>query len=352
MMRALALLLLWSTGGCAIAARNARVDLDQARLARAREVSIEQRAPVAYQRFREAQKRAQRSPKESAARGDYEALARLRLETAIAEAERQLASAARLAEEEKLASLDSALTESARERERYAKAAELAAAQTIAQVEAERALARAALKPQQRVKLPREQVQRAGEALLERAELIALVLAASEVDSREEKAVSPALAELRAKLSEAKTLLAKEPDVGLARADRALFRALALLGALRAGAGQPDALEKASLHEALASAGARATRTDRGLTGVIDAAFSGNALTASAARTLERLCALTKAHPHGPVQLVAEGKSEPIAQARASALRASLRVSGCEGERFSVVPLKRGDQLEASWLAY
>src|SRR5262249_4855715 len=134
---------------------------------------------------------------------------------------------------------------------------ELAAAAAIAQLEAERALARAATAPAQRVKLSAPETTQAGRALLQRAELVELALPA-QVDPS-------ARAALTASIKQARAELTKSPERALALADQALFDALALLGPLRAAEAEPSAESKASLLEALTLLGTKPVRTELGL---------------------------------------------------------------------------------------
>lgn len=339
--------LLMSTiaAGCGLRARSTRSAIDTTRVQRAEELRANERAPVAYERFSAAKRAAERSPDESVARGDYASEARLWLEVALAEAERQELSDQRLAEERTLAELDAEVVRLSRAQAALARDNELAAAQAQARAEAERALARAAQRPEVRVKLPREEVRRAAEALTARAELIALTLRALGKES-------PALERLQRKLAETRALAAKEPEASLARADESLFDALGLLTALRDAHATPDDEEKAALAEALALAGTRVVRVDRGLAGLLAHAFARQQLTPEAARIVERLCALAKAHPSGPVQLSVQGRG-PLSEARLRAVRERLRAEGCSGDRF-VFTAQEGasDELEASFLSY
>lgn len=335
--------LLMVCSGCALRARHSRSNVDATRVARAEELQAKRRAPLAYERYEAARRAAERSARDGAEHGDRATEARLWLEVALAEAERQALSEQRLEEERALVGLDAELVRLTRERAARAAENELAAAQALARGEAERALARAAQRPETRVRLPREEVKRAAEALTTRAELIALTLV--ELGKQ-----SPALGRLQKKLGEARALLAKEPDAALTRADEALFDALSLLAVLRAGQPAPSLEEKDALVEELALAGLRVGRGDGGLSGLLEQPFAQSALKADAARVLARLCALAKAHPHGAVQLTVRGAH---AQPRLVAARERLRAEGCGGERF-VFTAQEGssDLLEATFLAY
>lgn len=331
---------------CTPSAQRARSEIDRKRIEHAQSLGVQRRAPLAYERFEAARKAAAKEPAESAARADYQAEARLWLETAIVESERAVLSERRLHEERALIELDGKLAAVARERESWAREADLRAARAIARNEANKALARAAEKPQQRVKLPREEAKLAADALLWRAELIALTLESLGKTGSGHK-------RLRQKLSEADALLVRDPEASLARADQALFMALALFGELRGASGGPSAEEQASLAEELASAGTRPVRGDLGLSGILDHAFADFALAPVAERVIERLCALASAHPRGPVRLGVQAKSEAQAEARVRWVKLRFAKAGCEGQRFSISYTRlAGDALEASWLAY
>lgn len=342
---ALALLLAVSHG-CGLAARRARTSIDEARLERARELTAEKRAPLAYERYQQARAAAQKSPEESGARGDYQALARLWLDVAISEAERQVSSERRLDAERALVELDAQLLKLERERSELARENELGAARQIAFVEAQRALARAAERRDLRVKLPREEVKRASEALVARAELISLTLAAFGQET-------PALGRLRGKIGETRALIAREPEASLARADETLFFALSLFSSLRSSQAAPSEEEKAALLEELTLAGLQVSRGDRGLSAVLAAPFAGSELKPEAARVLERLCAVARAHPSGSVHVSAQAKTQAQAEARAKHVREHLARAECSGERFAFTKgTREGDELEASFLAY
>ena len=332
--------------GCAVTAQQARSQVDRSRIAYAQQITAAQRAPQPYQRFEQASQAAAKSPEGSAARGDYQAEARLWLETAIAETERERLSERRLAEERKLIQLDATVGALERERESWAREAELRAARALASNEARKALVRAAERPSLRVKLPREDVKLAAEALLARAELVGLTLDSLGI-------ASAGLARLRAKIDDAAALLVRDPEASLARADTALFYGLSLFAVLRGQDGGPSQDEKATLAEELTSAGVRPTRGDQGLVGVLDRAFADYALVPSSERVLERLCELAKAHPRGAVLLSVHAKSPKQAEVRIGWVRQRFSRAGCEGQRFTIASAKAdGDALEAHWVAY
>src|ERR1700712_241891 len=220
------LLLTLSLPACAVSSQQARSAVDKSRITYAHKLAAERRAPLAYQRFEQANKAANKSPAESVARGDYQAEARLWLETAIADTERERLSERRLNEERELTALDATLGALERERESWAREAELRAARALASNEAHKALARAAERPSLRVKMPREDVKLAAEGLLARSEILALTL-----ESLGKGAAG--LPRLRAKQHEVEALLVKDPEAALTRADQTLFYALSLFSELR-----------------------------------------------------------------------------------------------------------------------
>jgi hypothetical protein len=342
---ALSLLLLagLALGACAAARRRAVLDLSEARVARATELRAEARAPAAFHQFERARGAAREAPVDSAERAERSSEARLWLEAAISQAERADLAERRLALERENVVLDESFLTQERERLAADDAAELRAAAGVARQEAEKALARAALAPAQRSKLSAAELERGARALLTRAELIALALPAG-------AAPAPGAEQLARLLQEARSQLGKSPDRALAAADRALFQALALLGALRAGEGAPDAAQKASLAEALAAIGARVVRDDRGLTASLPGALPPEGAGPSALRGLARLCALAQGYPRGPVQVVLDTR----AAARKGALQKQLSDHGCAGERFSVAAADQAGATDLSftWLAY
>ena len=257
MKRRLAICLLLGAGACSLLHQRAVVELSEERLAQARALGAETRAPVAFQRFGAARHNAERARPDSAERSDYTSEARLWLEVALAQAERTRLSEQRLALEQESARLDTELLTLEQARLEQEARRELSAAAEIARLEAERALARATAAPAQRVRLAPKELEQAARSLLTRAELIDLALPAAPD--------SAARSELRQLIDEARTLLPRTPERALALADRALFRALELLGALRAGAPEPSPESKASLLEALTLMGAKVSRTELGL---------------------------------------------------------------------------------------
>lgn len=342
MKRWLALLLL---SGCALAQRHARDAVDETRLAEARAVDAEHRAPVPFANYRAAQQKARALKPETPARDDYEAEARLWLETAIAIGERERMAELRLAEEKAQLEIDAELLPLLELRAELGRRSELLAAREIARGEAERSLARAAQRSDLRVRMPREEQRQTAEALLNRAALIALTL----------ETVRPGslgLNKLRAQLLQTEALAAKEPELALTRADQTLFFALSLMAELR-GDDPPSDDEKATLAEELSLIGAKVSRGDQGLSGKFERALTGAGLGAESTRMLERLCALTHSHIKGPVRLSPHATSAAQGESRARALRAGFQHAGCSGARFAVVATASDDDaLEVDFVAY
>lgn len=316
--------------GCAAGGQRALGKLSGERQARAEQLKAAQTAPFAYQAFQKAARKAQSARAESAAHHDHESEARLWLETAIEQAERAQLSHQRLSVEEASARQDEALLAAEAERAQLEQLVEREEAANIARTEAERALARAAQAPAQRIKLEVSEVQRAATALLTRAELIELSLPSTLAAEQRTK--------LTTLLRDAHKALPKTPDRALELADRALFEALALLGVLRAQ-GEPSSEQKASLREALQLTGAQVSRDERGLTARVAQAE---------ARTLQRLCGVARAYPHGPVQVVL-ARAGKLSKAATSKL---LAEQACTGERFQVIDSAGAAPLAVTFLGY
>lgn len=331
--------------GC-VSARRARFALDAARLGRARELGVEQRAPDLYARAMQARDEASKLPEESPARGDYASEARLWLEASIAEAERLTLSEKRLLVERELLSAEQALVQAERERAEATRAVEVLLAAEIAREEAQKALERAQQAPRLRPKLTRAEVVAASEALLARATLVHAALPSLGGDQAK-------LAALGSELAQARTALLKDPDAALDRAHALLDRTLAMLATLRARAGAASEAEAASLAEALREAGLRVTRGDRGLSAILEGAFAERTLKSGARPRLARICELTRAHPHGAVRAAVGSANNAVASARRNEVHAELARGGCEAARVGVDVVALGsDDLEITWLAY
>jgi len=317
-------------------------------LGRAQHQDAATRAPELFERYEAAQKRALSARPDTAERADRESEARAWLEAALADAERQRLSEARLQVERETAQLEASVLEEERARDALARRAEHEAARAIAEREEQLALARAALQPQHRIKLSREEIDAATQALIARASLVLVAAQAYGVTDAQR-------APVEAKLSRARSLAAKSPDEAFAAADDSLFGALALLGKLRTGeAAAASDDERAALAESVIQSGAALTRNDRGLAALIDRAFAGSKLTAGSVRVLSHLCSLAQAYPRGPVQLALAHHPAALAESRGNALREQLGQLGCAGPRYQVVAAASGsaEQLELTWLAY
>jgi hypothetical protein len=331
--------------GC-VSAREARFALDAARLERARELSVEERAPDLYARALKARDQAGKLPEESPARGDYASEARLWLEASIAEAERLSLSEKRLVAERELLAAEQALVQAERARAEATRAVEVQLAAEIAREEAKKALERANQATRLRPKLSRAEVMAASDALLARATLVHAALPALGVDAAKHTA-------LGSELGEARAAVAKDPDAALDRAHALLDRTLALLATLRAKSGAASEAEAASLAEALREAGLRVTRGDRGLAAVLEGAFAERLLKPATRPRLARICELSRAHPHGAVRAAVGSANAAVASARSRELAAELSRAGCDAARVGVdVAALGSDDVEITWLAY
>jgi hypothetical protein len=331
--------------GCS-SGRRSRFALDAARLTRARELAAEQRAPELFAHAEAARSAADKAPEGSPARSDYASEARLWLEAAIAESARVELSEKRLASERELVAAETELTRVERERSEVTREVEAKLAANIASEEAQRALERASLATKLRPKLSPAEVSEAAEALLARAALVQAALSTLALDAAKQAALS-------AEREAARALLAKDPDAALDKARAALDHTLVLLGALRKKEAKPSAAEAGALAEALHEAGLSVTRGDRGLAGVLPAAFVERTLKPAARAGLVRVCALAKAFPHGGVRAAVSSKSSALARVRKNEVQSELRRAGCDPGRVGVDAVSMsGDDVEISWLAY
>ena len=345
-LRVLALSVALASLGCSGMAQGARVQIDQARRAHARTLDVAHHAPVPYARFEAAERAAGRSAVGSHQRATHALEARLWLETAITDTELHALSRKRLAAEQALVALDAQRLRRdqalrARERER-----QLEAARAIVRGEVDKALARAARHPAQRVKLTRPELHAAAQALLQRARLLALTL----------EALLPASARVRdlhAQLARAEALQERDPEASLTLSDQTLFGALAQLASLRGSDAAPRPEERDALVETLRSSGLEVARDDRGLRATLVQAFRADALAPGAARSLARMCALALAHPHGQVQVGVQGARGVVPAGRVQLVRRRFAQAGCTDARYAFQPTSgSGDALEAVWLAY
>lgn len=339
------LLLIALSSGCALSTSRARVHLERARVDHARTIEAKRRARVPYERF-EATMRAADATRDEAARTVLASEAQLWLEVAIADSERLMLAEQRLAEERALVAIDAEIIGLERARRALADENAQRAARALARDEAKRALARALQKTAQRAKLGRDDARAAALALRRQAEMIVLTLETLGRPAAE-------LAPLHQQLAAVDAALTADPEAALDRADETLYAAQAALGALRTGADAPDALEKASLAEALAASGARVGADDLGRSATIEAAFRNAALTPAGARMLTRLCVLARAYPRGPVRITVDGADGPHLTARLRAAEKQLGDQGCSGARFVFAASGRAGELVAlHWVAY
>jgi hypothetical protein len=301
---------------CAALARREKVKLAEDRQSRARELDAARVAAEPYRRFTQARQSAEALAVDAPEREEYVSEARLWLETAITEAETAALARERLALERTTLRHDEAYLAAERERLTIEDERERALAAQIAREEMTRALTRAASVPALRVKLSADETRRAAQALLTRAELIALAVN----PAREPEARSALLSQLE----KARALLPKAPEEALTLADQALLSGLALAGKGRDPGTPTTAAQKAALAEALGLTGAAVTRAEHGLVAALKAKSKGT--------SIARLCGLARDYPAGDVQVV-------LNSARAENKGAgseSLAQSGCVGARFLI----------------
>ncbi len=337
--RVLALIAAFSLLACAALARREKVKLGEERKSRARELDAAHVAAESYRHFEQALARAEALPADGPEREDHASEARLWLEAAISEAETAALARERLSLEREAVRHDEAYLAAERARLLLESERERALAADIAREEMQRALARAAQKPNQRARLSADETRRAAQALLQRAELIALALSPS--------VQAEARAALLAQIEEARGLLAKSADEALRRGDQALLAGLALVGKTRRAEAAPSVAQKASLAEALALLGASVVRGERGLTATLsDKAVEarGSAREQGKNQTLARLCGVARDYPAGDVQVI-------FARAKKGA-QSPLSAHGCEGARFLREERANEAQLSFTFLAY
>jgi hypothetical protein len=315
MTRALLVCLCVSLVACAALSRREKVKLSEDRLSRARALDAAHVAAEPFRNFEQALHSAEALPADAPEREEQLSVARLWLETAISEAETASLARGRLAIERETVRHDEAYLAAERERLAIEDERERALAAQIAREELTRALARAAENPSLRVKLSADETRRAAEALITRAELIALAIEPG-TDSAAESA-------LRATLDKARALLPKAPEQALTLADQALLSGLALVGRTRSAEAPPSTAQKAALAEALVVMGASVTRAEHGLSAAL-----GNKVKET---SLARLCGVARDYPAGNVQVVfgrGLGRTDPGGAPRL------LEKHGCQGARF------------------
>lgn len=337
------LLTMTLSGVSACGGARARVRLDAERVARAHELSAQTRAADLWERAEKARRDAENAPEESDARADYTSEARLWLEAAIAEAARVKLAEERLAVEREVEAAEAEVSALERERAEVAQELDRRAAADIARTEAQRVLERARLAPPKRPKLSEAELKSAGAALIARAALIESALRAQAVD----------VTKLKRAIAEARQALEKNPELGIDKADLAHREALLALGVLRARAPAQADGEAKALAEAIALTGAQTARTERGLAARIQGAFAERSLKDDARKKLAQLCAVSRAHPHGPVRAVVFAPSRPVGNARVHQVTDELKRAGCQGERYGAdFAGLAGDDLELTFLAY
>lgn len=243
--------------------------------------------------------------------------ARLRIERARAEVERQVATELEAARrrEDQLAELDRQLARLASVR---LSRAEGLRALAMAEREEERPPRRATLSLEET-----EDRRRAAAVLRARARL--LRAAAAALGSPEE-ALQP--------VDQALTK-ARDPAVALRKADRAHQLALIALGAGRSARSGPSDQEVAALLETASAVGFEVVALDPGLAIASGRVFAGRGsrLGPRGRARLRRLGALLQAHPYGPVLLATRGGAR-LAQRRAQAVRDALVAAGVAAERL------------------
>lgn len=174
-------------------------------------------------------------------------------------------------------------------------------------------------------------LRRAAAALRARARL---TMAAAQALGAPEDALGPTHAALSASEE------ARDPMDALEAADRASHEALRALGAVRRRLDAPGPDGASALAEAARAEGFEPIAVPEGLAVEVEGLFSGNGLARDARSKVERLAALIAAHPHGPVQVQAQGpaagrRGEQAAERRAEALRRALVSAGADASRLS-----------------
>lgn len=272
---------------------------------------------------------------DAAAAADHVTRARLLLDAAMTEA-------ARITDEEERSRIEARVAEILEQARRDEAAREtisrelsrLAAIRT-AREETELALERAVPdERRRRVRVSLDQaadLRRAAAAWRSRARL---TLAAARALGATEEALAPAQAALTASEQ------ARDPMDALEAADRASYEASRALGAARRELSGPSSDEVNALAEAARSAGFEPLALPEGLAVEVEGLFAGNGLARDARPRVARLVSLIAAHPHGPVQVQAQGPAagqsgERMAERRAEALRRALVAAGADASRLS-----------------
>jgi hypothetical protein len=268
---------------------------------------------------------------------DHLTRARLLLDAALTEAARIDDERERRQIEERVATV---LAQARRDEEaREAIGGELARLASIrtAREETRRALAQAVedeARPRRRGRVSLEEAQdlrRAAAALRARARLLA---GAAQALGAPAAALLPTQAALTASDE------ARDPAIALDAADRASHEALRALGAARRQLEGPGPDGASALAEAARAEGFEVIALPEGIAIEVEGLFSGSGLARNASARIGRLASLVAAHPHGPVQVQAQGpasgrQGERLAQQHAEALRRALVAAGADAERLS-----------------
>lgn len=267
---------------------------------------------------------------------DHLTRARLLLDAAVTEAARIGDERERREIEERVASV---LARARRDEEaREAIGVELARLASIraAREETQRALAQAAAdeaRPGRRTRVSLDEAQdlrRAAAALRARARLIA---------GAAQALGAPANALLATNAALTASDDARDPAIALDAADRASHEALRALGAARRQLEAPGPDGASALAEAARAEGFEVIALPEGIAVEVEGLFSGSGLARGASAQVARLASLIAAHPHGPVQVQAQGpasgrQGERQAQQHAEALRRALVAAGADAERL------------------
>lgn len=334
----------WLLTACGASAPPAQAFAEQ-RLAQARKLSAAERAPDLWSAAQAAGSRADSSV--GAAAADARSEARLWLEAAIVESERVRLAEERLAVEREIEGLLAAAVRDDRARRALHTEATRQAAASAAREQARVALERAATDRRRRPKLAAADVKKAARALLLRARLVLAALVHMEAKPAQVDRVQKAIDAADARLD-------RDPEQALTLADQALFAAHAEFGPLRARLAAPTEPERKSLSQALRSTGASLQRAERGLSSSFTGTFRGARLSPDAERKVSRVCALSRAHPHGPLRLQVAAKGDNQRARRAHVVLQRWERAGCDGARLGTdagTQPSAGD-LSFTWLAY
>jgi hypothetical protein len=309
--------LLFITAACAeqrLAKRQSLFDeLEQ----HAGKLGADGRAPSDMALYRRARADAEALPAESPERAELETTARAYLAAAIATAERDQLSAARLELSRRLITREAALSELDHTRLEADRALDLTRARDIAAAEIARAYTRLGQHPARRPKLSKAELESLARALTTRAELILIALEDTALDEK-------ARAEAQGALARAKSA-SLAPNEAFEAADAALVRATLLLAAVRASH-DPGAAEKDALMAGLVELGLPISRHELGL------AVAVGTHSAAGASHIAGLCRVALGHPHGKLAVLGAHPGE-LPQ-----LVSAWREAGCDGARLEPLP--------------